>query len=86
VADFTIQAPLVVDFSTAGSIILTATFSRIIVFSLIAASFLIIASFPIKVFFGLMRSSSVSDSHILIHTILTILTILTPTVRISRAF
>jgi hypothetical protein len=73
-----VQAWLVVDFSTAASIILTATVSLIIVSSLITASFLIIASFPIIVFFGLTRSSSASDSHILILTILIALITLTP--------
>ena len=64
-ADFTDQASLVVDLSTAA-------FSRIIVSSLIAASF------PIVAFFGLMRCSSDSDFRsgldfpILIRTIHTI--------------
>ena len=75
VADFTVQASLVVDLLTAAS-------SRTIVSSLIAASF------PIVAFFGLMRCSSASDFRsgsdfpILIRTIHTVHITPTPVVRI----
>jgi hypothetical protein len=72
--------------SAVARLLETATFSPIIVFSLIAVSSLIIAFSPITVFSGLMRSSSGSDSPIPITRILIIPIILTPTIRISRIF
>ena len=70
--------------SAVARLLETATFSPIIVLSLIAVFSLIIAFSPITVFSGLMRSSSGSDSPIPITHILIILIILTPIIRISR--